>query len=59
MEKADPHKSYHYSHEQVLITAFDYEIRNNLALNPKYDNVRDIVESYLKDRIAEMKEHWK
>lgn len=58
MEKVDPHKTHSYSHEQLLMTAFDYEIKNNLRLNPKYDNVRDIVETYLKERVGEIKQRW-
>ena len=59
MDTLDPHTTHSYSHDQVLMTAFSHEIRNNLALNPKYDNVREVVEGYLKQRVEEIKERWK
>ena len=59
MEKTDPHKSHSYSHDYMIMTAFDFELRNNLALNPKYDNVRDILEQYMKDRVKEITERWR
>lgn len=59
MEQVDPHTQYSYSHDQILMTAFSYELRNNLALNPKYDNVRDILETYLTERVNEIKDRWK
>ena len=59
MDNTNPHKHYNYSHDQILMTAFSYEMRNNLKLNPKYDNVRDIVEAYLKERVDEIKDRWK
>lgn len=59
MDNANPHLDHNYSHDQILMTAFAYEIRNNLKLNPKYDNVRDIVEAYLQERVEEIKTRWK
>ena len=59
MDQLDPHSTYSYSHDQVLMTAFDYEIRNNLAVNPKYDNVKEVIEGYLKERVTEIRERWK
>ena len=59
MENIDPHKLYNYSHDQLLMTAFSYEIRNHLSLDPKYDNVREIVEAYLQERVDEIKTRWK
>lgn len=59
MDSTNPHENHSYSHDQILLTAFDMEMRNHLKLNPKYDNVRDIVESYLSERIREIKERWK
>jgi hypothetical protein len=59
MEKTDPHKTHSYSHDYMLMTAFDFELRNNLALNPKYDNVREIIEGYMNERVKEIKDRWK
>ena len=59
MEKTDPHKTHSYSHDYMLMTAFDFELRNNLALNPKYDNVREIVEDYMNERVKEIRDRWK
>ena len=59
MDQLNPHEKYCYSHDQILMTAFSHEISNNLRLNPKYDNVREVVESYLKERVTEIKERWK
>ena len=59
MEKTDPHKTHSYSHDYMLMTAFDFELRNNLRLNPKYDNVREIIEGYMNERVKEIKDRWK
>ena len=32
---------------------------NLTLLNPKYDNVRDILETYLTERVNEIKDRWK
>jgi hypothetical protein len=62
-QTADPHMHYNYSHEQILLSAFDYELRNHLPVKFANDdsehNVRGIVEHYLRDRVAEIKSHWK
>jgi len=58
MDNSNPHINHSYSQDQILATAFDHELRNNLKLNPKYDNVREIVESYLKERVSEIKTRW-
>lgn len=58
MEKIDPHRTHHYSHEQIIKTAYVmdiYHVRNN----PKYDNVREIIEQYMQDRVKEITERWK
>jgi hypothetical protein len=59
MEKTDPHKTHSYSHDYLIMNAFDFELRNNLRLNPKYDNIREIVEGYMNERVNEIKERWK
>ena len=42
----------------VAIDGSDW-IRNNLKVNPKYDNVREVIESYLQERVDEIKTRWK
>lgn len=59
MDDANPHLKYNYSHDQLLMTAFSYEIRNRLSLDPKYDNVKEIVQEYLQERVDEIKDRWK
>ena len=58
MEKTDPHKKYNYSQEFNTMIALGQEL-NHLRMNSKYDNVREVVEEYMKDRISEIKERWK
>jgi hypothetical protein len=58
MEKPDPHKTHHYSHEQLVLSAYTlelYHVRNN----PKYDNVREILETFMNERVKEIKDRWK
>lgn len=59
MEKTDPHKTHSYSHDYMLMTAFDFELRNHIAVNCERTNEISIIESYLQDRVKEMKERWK
>ena len=59
MEKTDPHKTHSYSHDYMLMTAFDFELRNHIAVNCERTNEMTIIESYLQDRVKEMKERWK
>lgn len=59
MEKTDPHKKHSYSHDYMLMTAFDFELRNHIAVNCERTNEIAIIESYLQDRVKEMKERWK
>lgn len=59
MEKTDPHKTHSYSHDFMIMTAFDFELRNHLAVNYKQDNEKMIIEQYLQDRVKEIKERWK
>ena len=58
MDNTDPHKTHHYSHEQIIMTAYTLDL-HNVKTNPKYDNVREILESYMMDRVKEIKERWK
>ena len=58
MEKTNPHLTHNYSHEQIIKTAYTldiYHVRNN----PKYDNVREILEQFMKDRVEEITQRWK
>jgi hypothetical protein len=58
MEKPDPHKTHNYSHEQIIKLAYTldvYHVRNN----PKYDNVREILEQFMQERVKEITERWK
>jgi hypothetical protein len=58
VEKTDPHMTHNYSHEQIIMLAYTldiYHVRNN----PKYDNVREILESFMQDRVKEIKDRWK
>lgn len=58
MEKIDPHKTHSYSHDQLLMTAFGYEIRNVIRLSDS-SNELVMIEAYLQKRIDEIKERWK
>jgi hypothetical protein len=58
MEKTNPHKTHHYSHEQIILTAYTLDL-HNVKTNPKYDNIREILESYMTERVKEIKERWK
>jgi hypothetical protein len=58
MAKTDPHKNHHYSHEQLIKFAYGLEI-HHIKNNPKYDNVREVIEQYMKDRVKEITERWK
>lgn len=58
MEKTDPHKHYSYSRDQILKSAFEMEI-NTLKLRQDRDNELGLIESYLKERLNEIKERWK
>lgn len=58
MEKVDPHKTHHYSHEQLIKFSYGLEIIH-IRQNPKYDNVREILEQFMQDRVKEITERWK
>ena len=58
MEKTDSQNNYSYSQDFILMTAFQNEI-NTLTLNKNCDNIRPIVEEYLRGRVKEIKERWK
>lgn len=56
--KPDPHMTHNYSHEQIIKFAYTQEIYH-VKKNPKYDNVREIIEQYMQDRVKEITERWK
>lgn len=58
IEKTDPHMTYNYSHEQIIMFAYTQEIFH-VRNNPKYDNVREILEQFMQDRVKEIKDRWK
>jgi hypothetical protein len=58
MEKVDPHMTHNYSHEQIIKFAYTLESAH-VKLNPKYDNVREILEQFMQDRVKEITERWK
>lgn len=59
MEKTDPHKTHSYSNDYLLMTAFDFEIRNHIAVNCEKTNEMAIIETYLQERVKEIKDRWK
>jgi hypothetical protein len=59
MEKIDPHKTHSYSSDYMLMTAFDFELRNHIAVNCERTNEMTIIESYLQERVNEIKDRWK
>lgn len=59
MEKTDPHKTHSYSHDYMLMTAFDFEIRNNISVNCEKTNEMTIITEYLEKRVNEIKARWK
>ena len=58
MEKNKNHTEHSYSHDYILVTAFQQEI-GNLTANKNCDNIKPIVEEYLRNRVKEIKERWK
>jgi hypothetical protein len=59
MEKTDPHKTHSYSHDWMLMTAFDFELRNHIKVNCEQTNEMTIIRGYLEERVKEIKERWK
>ena len=59
MAKTDPHRTHHYSIEQILKSAFEHELHNDLALSRKDDPRAEQARSYLIERLQEIKERWK
>jgi hypothetical protein len=59
MEKTDPHKTHSYSHDWMLMTAFDFELRNHITVNCEQTNEMTIIRGYLEERVKEIKERWK
>jgi hypothetical protein len=58
MNNTDPHMTHNYSHEQMIMFAYTQEIYH-VKNNPKYDNVREILEAFMQDRVKEIKDRWK
>lgn len=58
MEKTDPHMTHNYSHEQLIKFSYTQELYH-IKNNPKYDNVREILEQFMKERVKEITERWK
>ena len=56
-EKTDPHITNNYSHEQIIKFAYTQELYH--IKNEKYDNVREILEQYMKERVKEITDRWK
>jgi hypothetical protein len=57
-EKPDPHKTHHYSHDQLIKYAYTldmFHVRND----PKYADVKHILEKFMQDRIKEITDRWK
>jgi hypothetical protein len=59
MEKTDPHKTHSYSHDWMLMTAFDFELRNHISVNCEQTNEMTIIRGYLEERVKEIRERWK
>lgn len=55
----DPHKTYNYSHDQLTKTIFEMELRNHQIDKHTVTGERELIESYLKDRIKEITERWR
>jgi hypothetical protein len=59
MEKTDPHKTHSYSHDWMLMTAFDFELRNHISVNCEETNEMTIIRGYLEERVKEIRDRWK
>jgi hypothetical protein len=56
--ESDPNQTYNYSHEMILKSAFEMEVQHlKIIRKPEFDV--ELIESYLRDRIEEIMEHWK
>ena len=55
MEKTNPHLTHNYSHEQIIKFAYTHEM-HHVKTNPKYDNVREILEQFMSERMKEITE---
>lgn len=58
MEKTNPHQTHHYSTDQLAVTIFEMEI-GRLKREQRNEETIGLVESYLKERVNEIKERWK
>jgi hypothetical protein len=59
MEKTDPHKTHSYSHDWMLMTAFDFELRNHISVNCEQTNEIAIIKEYMESRVKEIRDRWK
>ena len=57
MEKTNK-KNQSYSTDWNIMWALQHEL-NHLQIDNKHDNVKPIVEEYMRDRIKEIKKRWK
>ena len=57
-EKVDPHKTHCYSYDNMIMRAFDFELRNHIAVNCEKTNEMAIVREYLEKRVKEIKDRW-
>jgi len=58
MAKTDSHKTYSYSQDYILMTAFVQEV-GSLKLKKDRSNEIAIVQEYLEQRVKEIKDRWK
>jgi len=58
MAKTDPHKTYSYSQDYILMTAFVQEV-GSLKVKKDRSNEMAIVQEYLEQRVKEIKDRWK
>lgn len=59
MEKIDPHTTHNYSHDYMLMKAFDFELRNHIKCNCEQTNEMAIIREYLESRVKEITNRWK
>jgi hypothetical protein len=58
MAKTDPHKTHHYSHDYIIMTAFVQEL-GSIKLRKDHSNEMVIIQEYLENRVKEIKNRWK
>ena len=55
----DPHKTHHYSHDQLTKAIFELELGRLKTDKGHNSEVLGLIECYLKERVDEIKERWK